>query len=360
MHSNQKPNRRQVLQQLVGITAAAASASGGWTLAHERSRTRLGLVIYTQGLRRRVQQADDPKRDLFEPFAFLEHCHKLGAGGMQIPLGVLNPAACDRLREAAAAHGMFIEGIVGPPFAERDLDRFCAEIETASRVGVRAVRTVIIPGRRYERFRSYEEFDSFVQRGRQALERAKPIVERQEVRLAIENHKDQRLEQRLALLAELDSPFMGACVDTGNSLALLDDPLTVVKSLAPHAFSVHLKDQAVQESPDGFLLADVALGEGFLDLRAMVDILRGAQPDIRFSLETITRDPLRVPCLDDSYWRSFPDVPASDLARTLSLIRTHAAERLPAIGTLPLAEQASVESATVARSLDFARTELQL
>ena len=350
--------RRRAIQVLGGMVAATQYAGGRWAQAGETPKTRLGLVIYTQGIRRRVMKANNSKSDLFEPSTFLDHCGQLGAGGIQVPLGVLDPATCERLRGAADARGMFIEGIVGPPFSDGDVQRFRDEIETTARVGVRAVRTVIIPGRRYERFRSREEFDEYALRGRQALERAKPIVEQHQVRLAVENHKDQRLETRLALLNELDSPFIGACVDTGNSLALLEDPLTVVQSLAPYAFSVHLKDQAVQEYSHGFLLADVALGDGFLDLQRMVDILRGAQPEVQFSLETITRDPLRVPCLAESYWPTFPNVPARDLAKTLGLVRAHAASHLPSISTLPLAEQAAVEHETVVRSLEYARTEL--
>jgi sugar phosphate isomerase/epimerase len=137
---------------------------------------------------------------------------------------------------------------------------------------------VILPGRRYDRFKSLNEYRQFAERGRQALKRAAPIVERHSVRLAVENHKDQRLEERLSLLRELKCPFIGACVDTGNSFALLEDPVSVVEALAPYAFSVHLKDQAVQEYDEGFLLADVALGDGFLDLQKMVDVLRSALP----------------------------------------------------------------------------------
>ena len=360
MNSNHRLTRRDVIRLLGGIISATPCAASVLAQSSEMPRTGLGLVIYTQGIRRRMLKAEDPKRDIFEATTFLQHCHELGAGGIQIPLGVLEPATCGRLRETAADYGMFIEGIVGPPFADGDVARFRAEIETASRVGAKAVRTVIIPGRRYERFRSREEFDQYAQRGRKALERARPIVEHHQVRLAVENHKDQRLENRLALLKKLDSPFIGACVDTGNSLALLEDPLTVVQSLAPYAFSVHLKDQAVQECRDGFLLADVALGDGFLDLRRMVDILSLARPEVHFSLETITRDPLRVPCLASSYWPTFPDMPARDLARTLGLVRAHTVDQLPAISRLPLAEQVAVERKTVVKSLVYARNQLRI
>ncbi len=345
--------------------ANAVAFAGTWSLgeavfAAGPPRTGLGLVIYTQSLRRQMIKALDQADDLFEPFRFLEHCHALGAGGIQAPLGVLPADTCESLRATADAHGMFIEGIVQPPFEDGDVERFRAEIQTAARVGVPAVRTVIIPGRRYERFKSFEEFGQFTERGRRALERAKPIVERHQIRLAVENHKDQRLDERLALLRKLDSPFIGACVDTGNSFALLEDPLTVVEALSPYAFSVHLKDQAVQEYKEGFLLADVALGDGFLDLKRMVAILRKARPNVRFCLESITRDALRVPCLSEGYWATFPDVSGSDLARTLRVVRSHLADDLPKISSLPLEEQIAVERTTVAKSLQYARTQLRL
>jgi 3-oxoisoapionate decarboxylase len=140
----------------------------------------------------------------------------------------------------------------------------------------------------------------------------------------------------------------------------LEDPLAVVEALAPLAFSVHLKDQAVQEYGDGFLLADVALGDGFLDLKRMVDVLRDAKPDIRFTLETITRDPLRVPCLAESYWATFPTVPGADLAYALRTVRTQAAVELANVSNLELDKQAEMELDTVHRSLQYARNTLGL
>ncbi len=356
MSHDRLPNRRDALRLL-----ACAVTAGAWPRpceAAEWPRSGLGLVIYALGIQRRKLKAEDPSQDLFEPFRFLDHCHALGAGGIQVPLGTLEPAACERLRARAEAYGMFVEGIAAPPFADAEVERFTAEVEMAARVGAKAVRTVVMPSRRYERFRSPEEFDRYAERGRRALKRARPIVERHRVRLAVENHKDQRLDERLALLEGLNCPMIGACVDTGNSFALLEDPVAVVEGLAPYAFSVHLKDQAVQEYEDGFLFADVPLGDGFLDLERMVRVLRDAQPDVCFSLETITRDPLRVPCLLEGYWTTFTEVPGSDLARTLRTVRAHAAAELTAVGALPIDEQVALERATVAKSLEYARREL--
>ncbi|MFZ5829049.1 MAG: sugar phosphate isomerase/epimerase family protein, partial [Planctomycetota bacterium] len=255
---------------------------------------------------------------------------------------------------------MFIEGIVNPPKSESDAERFEAEIRAAKDAGANVLRTVVLPGRRYEQFDSLEAFREAVARGRQSLLLAAPVVERHKVRLAVENHKDQRVDERLTLLKEISSEYVGACVDVGNSFSLLEDPLEAVKAYAPWAMTVHLKDQAVQSYDDGFLFADVPLGGGFLDLKQMVAELRRAKPDVRFSLETITRDPLRVPCLTEKYWATMPKVPGADLARTMRTVGVARATQLEAIESLRLEEQAAIEAAGIEQSLGYAKKELQL
>ncbi len=94
--------------------------------------------------------------------------------------------------------------------------------------------------------------------------------------------------------------------------------MDVIEALAPRSFTTHFKDMGLDEYREGFLLAEVPLGSGVLDLPRAVRILRAARPEIRFNIEMITRDPLRVPCLAQKYWATFPDLPGRHLARTLS------------------------------------------
>src|SRR5215475_608337 len=142
--------------------------------------------------------------------------------------------------------------------------------------------------------------------------------------------QDWRSAELIELLREVKSPHIGACVDTGNSIALLEPPEETVDALAPFAFTTHLKDMGVEESADGFLLSEVPLGSGFLDLPRVLRTLRQANPAIRFNLEMITRDPLRIPCLSRGYWATLEDVPARRLAEMLTYVRTNAArEHLP-------------------------------
>src|SRR5262249_48971045 len=153
----------------------------------------------------------------------------------------------------------------------------------------------------------------------------------------------------------------GICLDTGNSIALLEDPMQVVEAYAPWALTTHFKDMGVAESEDGFLLSEVPLGEGFLDLKRIVETLRRARPEVRINLEMITRDPLRVPCLTPKYWLTLEKVPGRDLAETLAGVRKHKFPRpLATISGLSRTEQLRIEDDNVRRSLQFARENLRL
>ncbi len=357
-------NRRQVLKTFA--SSALASCASGATDGGARApgvvpkRTGLGLVTYCCRFRRDSLRKANPETNLYSPDRFFEHCRSLGAGGMQISLGVLRHDAARALRDRVEQHEMFVEAIVRLPKDKADIARFAREMDTAKGAGAKAARTTIIPGRRYEYFDSLEKFRDFENRGREALQRGAPVAEKLKLPLAVENHKDHRDDERVALFEQISSEFVGACVDTGNSVALLEDAVGTAEALAPWAHSVHLKDQALQEYADGFLLGDIPLGQGGLDLKTIVSVLRKAKPDINFSLELITRDPLKVPCLTEQYWATFPDLPARELAQTMQYVREHSSDKLQYVSKLSLEEQVAVEDANVRASLDYARDVLKL
>ena len=359
MYENLLLNRRSALAGLAASGAGLVSAVHAATAARKPSNTGMGVVIFDCGIRRRWLMKQNSEFDLFEPAKFLEHCQSLGAGGIQASLRAMSSQAAAKLRDQAHELGMYIEAIVKPPEDKPDLARFESEVRTAREAGALAARTVIIPGRRYERFKTFAEFQESEKRGQKMVELATPIVEKHKVPLAIENHKDQRIEGRVSLLEHISSQYVGACVDTGNSFALLDDLYGTIEALAPFAFSVHLKDQSLSEYDEGFLLGDVPLGAGSFDLKRIVEILRSKKPEVRFSLEVITRDALKVPCLTDAYWKLVPDAAGVDLARTLRFVRGHQAKSQP-ISKLPIEKQVQMEDANIAASLQYAAQELML
>jgi sugar phosphate isomerase/epimerase len=291
----------------------------------------------------------------------MNHARALGAHGVQVGLGIRDVAAADALREGARDAAMYLEGIIALPRDSADMARFETEVGTAKRAGVEIVRTVMLSGRRYETFKSAEAFRRFADSSFHSLTLAAPVVARHGVCLAVENHKDWRAEELIAILKKIGNDHVGICLDTGNSIALLEDPIEVVEALAPWAFTTHFKDMGLEEFRQGFFLAEVPLGTGMIDLPRVVKTVRQARPEIRINIEMITRDPLKVPCLTESYWATFAELPARHLARALTMVRDHPPSRpLPRISGLSQAEQLRIEDENVRRCLAFAHEHLGL
>ena len=333
---------------------ASAALFAGTGRADEVQKSPLGIVIHSYPVRSR-------DRGFSDPLAFMHFCHERGAAGIQVPLGVLSNAQVRGMRSEVEKHEMYLEGSVRPPKDKADVERFGREILTAWACGATVVRTVMLGTRRYETFRAAKDYTAFAEQALGSLRLAEPVVARHKVTLAVENHKDFRTDELVGVMKAIASEHVGVCVDTGNSIALLERPTDTATELAPWVRSCHLKDMGVEESADGFLLAEVPLGEGFLDLKGIVGTLKKARPELRLSLEMITRDPLRIPCLTDDYWATLERVPGRDLARVLALVKKHAPkEPLPRTSKLSADDQRAAEDRNVRRCLAYGREKLGL
>jgi sugar phosphate isomerase/epimerase len=344
-------HRRNFL--LAGLGGAAALAAGvAPANAAPAQAANLGLLLYSYGIRAKAQK----DQDFSDPIRFLQFGHERGANAVQLPLGMRSPAESLAIRQATDKLNMSVEGIVSPPNeTAAELDRFTAELSTAAACGANVVRLVLLGGRRYEVFEKADDYRAFAQRAEAALHRIEPIARDKRVVIAVENHKDFRVDEQIDLLKRISSEWIGVCLDTGNNLALLEEPHAVVESLAPFARSVHLKDIGVEDAPDGFRMSEVPLGKGCLDLSRIVSTIQKASPKARFHLEMITRDPLSIPCLTEKYWATFGRVPGLDLARTLTRVRADAGQTpLPRIAKLTNENQLLLEDQHVRDSFEYA------
>jgi len=334
---------------LGGTAGALLGLLGRDAPAGERRRPRMGIGAHSYNFGR------------FDgPLAFLEHCLTLGAGGVQTALGIRDEAAADQVRAKVEENKLFLEGSIGLPKNRTDLERFEAEVRTAKRCGAPLFRTVFLGGRRYEVFETAKAYREFLDQSRQALAWARPVAEKHEIRMAIENHKDLEAPELAELVRKLDSPWVGACVDIGNNIALLEEPEETVRCLAPWALTTHIKDMGVEEYPDGFLLSEVPLGTGFLDLPKILGILREGRPEIRMNLEMMTRDPLKIPCLLPRYWATMESASGRRLAGMLRLVRQKAARPpLPRVSALEREEQLKREEENVRQCLKYSREHLE-
>jgi sugar phosphate isomerase/epimerase len=323
------------------------------------AENRFGVAEASYVMRRYRNMASEKYPPFVNALEMIEHCAALGFGGAQLGIRKWDADFCKKLRGRVADLNMFIEGQIRLPKTKDDLDRFNSDIKAAKEVGIDVIRTACLSGRRYENFDTMGDFLSFRSSSIQSLQWAEPILSKHRIKLAVENHKDWRVSEFLEILKILDSEWIGITLDTGNNISLLEDPMEVVESLAPYAFSVHLKDMGVAEYEDGFLMSEVNLGEGFLDIEGMIKKIKKHNPDIRFNLEMITRDPLKIPCLTERYWATFNQISAIDLAKYLHKIRNiKSTSALPIVSDKPSDEQLGLELENNRTSMLFAKKNL--
>jgi 3-oxoisoapionate decarboxylase len=299
------------------------------------------------------------------PDTFLQLCTRFGAGGAQMDysqVAVDDRSALESVREAFARDRVELEVSIPSRYLESP-EAYAQAVSVARALGATRARVALLSGRRYESFQSRGAWDTFTTKWRETLLRMRGEFERHALDIGIENHKDWLAPELAALLREIDSARVGACLDFGNNLAMLEDPDETVEVLAPFAVTTHLKDMAVRETAAGFELSEVPLGRGLLPLDRYVQTIRRARPEAPLCLEMITRDPLQIPYRTDRYWMCFDGASrdARRVRRFEERVLSHAwTQPLPRITGLAADAQVTAEDDNVRASVAYARDVLKL
>lgn len=357
VNSDFSSGRREFLKKSGLATAALAFPFSA--LPESLRGVPMGVVVHSYGIRygSKVESANYP--GFQNALDFMKHCHSIGAGGIQTTVGGWAVDFAREVRDEREKLGMYLEGSIGMPKNSEDVARFEKEVLTAKEAGATVLRTVCLSGRRYENFKSEAEWTIFKENSLKSIQLAEPIVQKHKVKLAIENHKDWKAAELAQIIQNLSSEWVGVTLDFGNNVSLLEEPMSVIRTLAPFAFSTHVKDMGVKSFEKGFLLSEVELGTGIVDLKEAVALCQKHNPNVTFSLEMITRDPLEIPCLEDSYWTTFENPSAQQLAKILRMVRDNAySTSLPEVKNLNPEQRLAFEEENVVKCLSFSRKEL--
>lgn len=321
----------------------------------------MGIVVHSYASRWNSKIESKQYPGFTNAVELLEHCGKIGAGGLQVGVRNWTTDFSKKMRDKREKLGLYLEGSIGIPKNAEGVAAFEKEVIAAKEAGATILRTACLSGRRYESFKTKEAFEQFWKESVAGMQQAEPILSKHKMKLAVENHKDWRAPELVFILKKLDSEWVGTTIDFGNSIALMEDPMEVVNSLAPYIFTTHVKDMGLLEYDKGFLLSEVPLGTGMLDLPRMVDICKKHNPSVTFNLEMITRDPLEIPCLTDEYWATFDGVPGTELARTLRMVREKTFKtELPKVTGLSGEERLAVEESNILESLTYSQKSMGL
>ncbi|PYT25152.1 MAG: sugar phosphate isomerase/epimerase [Acidobacteria bacterium] len=189
------------------------------------------------------------------------------------------------------------------------------------------------------------------------------------VRIGVENHAgDMQAREVKLLIEESGTDFVGSCLDSGNPMWVVENPLVTIETLGPYVVTTHIRDSAVFETPQGAAAQWVALGDGSVDFRRFLELYQKLCPTAAMQLEIITgRPPTPLPYLEPEFWKDFPHAQASEFSRFVELAKSGH----PYMGSMviggggkqpPVIEAALKEQqrADLERSLEYAKKVLRV
>ena len=240
---------------------------------------KLGLFSYSYHLAFGAHEVFRPKQRM-DLFGFIERIREIGFDGFQIDpmhLASRDDAYLERIVSAAREGDLYIEHATTGVEAAHMLH----ELEVAKKLGSPLLRTYL----GFDRYQRSIDVRAEIAKAASALAKVAPRAQELGIRIAVENHCDLTANELLGLIEQVGSPAVGVCVDLGNFLIHREDPVQAVSTLASHVVTTHFKDYALKMENWGFKAFGVALGDGMIDIKAILDILKKESKLDRIMLE---------------------------------------------------------------------------
>jgi sugar phosphate isomerase/epimerase len=271
------------------------------------------------------------------PEETLDFAREHGLDGVQfLEPAVLDPALAPTrlaaIRRAAEARGLYLEvGLPSPNPVRRSRQEertvtpaehardLIPHVEAVAALGCRHARAYV--GDRHDRFRTDVPWPAQRAATIEVLERLAPLLRSRGLKVALETHADQTVDELLEMIERLGPGVAGVTLDTGNLVMRLDDPIVAVQKLAPHVLATHLKDAALAFSPRGLVWQARPVGSGVLPMPDLLAPLLRGRSELMLSIELHPRT-YDLPIYDKSWLGFFPGLRPESLAAVVRLAAT--------------------------------------
>lgn len=258
-------------------------------------KMKLGLHTYTLhlwGLGQNWGIQADPRPKVINLIQLMDLAGEWGLNGLHITGCDLESKDDDRLaevREAAEGRDLYLEYNYSrdEEFDPRLTDTVEDGIRIAHKIGADLAKLSLDIRRPRPLYGScfHPEVMRQLCDAYDEIKAALPLLEETGVRLAVENHTETFADEILWLIRQVDHPLVGACLDTVNSMGVLENPEVAVEKLAPFAFCNHFCDHKLTRDQFGIRFHGVALGDGDIDCEKVYKIIREQSPTDRITFE---------------------------------------------------------------------------
>jgi len=226
-------------------------------------------------------------------FWMMDRAVEWGLDGLHVTnvdLEPMTPENLAKVKAEAEAHGLYLE--VNASFNAPSDPRVNATVDSALRtaqaIGADLVKfsldierprplygTCMHPDVMVQLTDRYEQFKANI-----------PLMEELGIIISIENHCDTYADEVIWLVKKLNHPDIGACIDTINSLCVLEGPEAAVEKMLPYANCCHLCDNELRIDHNGTHSIGVPVGTGDIDCARIVQQFKEKSPKMkRITLE---------------------------------------------------------------------------
>lgn len=258
----------------------------------------------------------------FHVYDLLALAAQHGLGTVEFPLMMLpdlTPETLRAVRSRADSLGLALvcdSGVI-------DEALLTQQIPAAAALGARVLRVMLSSILEGARATIPEGWDALLAGKIAALQRLRPLAEQYHVILAPENHQDATSADLLRICEEVGGEHIGVTLDAVNPLAVGEEPLAFARALGNRIVNVHLKDYRIYAGDSGYRLVRCALGEGILDVRGLIALLRQHAPGATCQIELAALYARYIRLLEDDWWQGYPARDARDLIPALRAMAHH-------------------------------------
>lgn len=264
------------------------------------------------------------------PLDLMDMAVENGLAGVEFPLSAVVPsfdganvtvqALEVELASELSRRGLDIVADYGC-ILDHSAEHLISYLKLAKAVGAKVVRAIlshILCGDRGKLATEWLDYRAaLVSRLKEVIPAAEDIG----ICIAVENHQDADTDDLLYLADALNySKAFGITLDTGNPLAVGQEPVEATRQLAPIIRHLHLKDYTIHYAPEGFRLVRCVAGMGVVDFAAILSIVGTNGHTILPGIEIAAQATRTIPILDSGWWSTFPPRHTDSLLGVLRIL----------------------------------------
>jgi sugar phosphate isomerase/epimerase len=253
-----------------------------------------------------------------DAFGLMDLAVEYGLQGVEFPpkgcLPDLQPQTLSKVREYADQRGLFIVADVSQVKEEN----FNQMISVAKALGSKTLRVILSGILGGDRRPMAGRWKQHLSECLECFKAARDIAESNQIAVAIENHSDATSEDLIWICSQLNSPFIGVNLDTGNPLAVSEEPVEYAAKIAKYLKNAHLKDYKLYPTDEGYRMARCALGAGVVNFPELFKIFEKL-PDLTGTIELGALYARHVRILMDDYWSEFDPRSVNELLPLMRL-----------------------------------------